>query len=50
MSKLNSITLTNLRKFGPGVEIELSPGATIVLAPNGTGKTTLFEAIEFGLT
>lgn len=50
MSKLNSITLSNLRKFGPDVEIELSPGATIVLAPNGTGKTTLFEAIEFGLT
>lgn len=50
MSKLNSITLSNLRKFGPGVEIELSPGATIILAPNGTGKTTLFEAIEFGLT
>ncbi|HDS1738276.1 AAA family ATPase [Pseudomonas putida] len=50
MSKLNSITVSNLRKFGPGVEIELSPGATIVLAPNGTGKTTLFEAIEFGLT
>ncbi|HCT4762792.1 AAA family ATPase [Pseudomonas aeruginosa] len=50
MSKLSSITLTNLRKFGPGVDIELSPGATIVLAPNGTGKTTLFEAIEFGLT
>lgn len=50
MSKLNSITLSNLRKFGPDVEIELSPGATIILAPNGTGKTTLFEAIEFGLT
>ncbi|WLH36085.1 AAA family ATPase [Pseudomonas sp. FP2196] len=50
MSKLNSITVSNLRKFGPGVQIELSPGATIVLAPNGTGKTTLFEAIEFGLT
>lgn len=50
MSKLNSITLSNLRKFGPDVEIELSSGATIILAPNGTGKTTLFEAIEFGLT
>jgi len=50
MSKLNSITLSNLRKFGPDVKIELSPCATIVLAPNGTGKTTLFEAIEFGLT
>lgn len=50
MSKLNSITLSNLRKFGSDVTIELSPGATILLAPNGTGKTTVFEAIEFGLT
>lgn len=50
MSKLESITLTNLRKFGPNVTIELSPGATILLAPNGTGKTTVFEAIELGLT
>lgn len=50
MSKLNSIKLSNLRKFGPDVTIELSPGATILLAPNGTGKTTVFEAIEFGLT
>lgn len=50
MSKLNSITLSNLRKFGSDVTIEVSPGATILLAPNGTGKTTIFEAIEFGLT
>jgi exonuclease SbcC len=50
VSKLNSITLSNLRKFGSDVTIELSPGATILLAPNGTGKTTVFEAIEFGLT
>lgn len=50
MSKLNSITLSNLRKFGSDVTIELSHGATILLAPNGTGKTTVFEAIEFGLT
>ncbi|WP_157958990.1 AAA family ATPase [Salinicola endophyticus] len=50
MSKLDSISLSNMRKFGPDVTIELSPGATILLAPNGTGKTTVFEAIEFGLT
>jgi exonuclease SbcC len=50
MSRLNSITLSNLRKFGRDVTIELSSGATILLAPNGTGKTTVFEAIEFGLT
>jgi len=29
---------------------KLSRGATILLAPNGTGKTAFFEAIEFGLT
>ena len=50
MSRLESITLSNLRKFGPNVTIDLSPGATILLAPNGTGKTTVFEAIELGLT
>lgn len=50
MSKLDSITLSNLRKFGQQVNIQLSSGATILLAPNGTGKTTVFEAIEFGLT
>lgn len=50
MSKLDSITLSNMRKFGPDVTIDVSPGATILLAPNGTGKTTVFEAIEFGLT
>src|SRR5699024_9636133 len=47
---LKSITLSNIRRFGINTTIELSPGATILLAPNGTGKTAVFEAIEFGLT
>lgn len=50
MSKLKSITLSNIRRFGPEATIDLSPGATILLAPNGTGKTAVFEAIELGLT
>lgn len=50
MKKLKSITLSNIRRFGAETTIELSRGATILLAPNGTGKTAIFEAIEFGLT
>lgn len=50
MKKLKSITLSNIRRFGADTTIELSRGATIFLAPNGTGKTAIFEAIELGLT
>jgi len=50
MKHLNKITISNARRFGSGVEIDFGQGATILLAPNGTGKTTVFEAIEFALT
>lgn len=50
MKQLKSITLSNIRRFGSDTKIEFSHGATILLAPNGTGKTAIFEAIEFGLT
>lgn len=50
MKQLKSITLSNIRRFGEETTIELSRGATILLAPNGTGKTAFFEAIEFSLT
>ncbi|WP_084267849.1 AAA family ATPase [Azohydromonas lata] len=50
MIKLNSLTLSNFRSFKNETVIEFSPGATILLAPNGTGKTSIFEAIELALT
>lgn len=50
MTQLKSINLSNIRRYGPDTTIELSPGATILLAPNGTGKTAFFEAIELSLT
>lgn len=50
MKQLKSVTLSNIRRFGANTTIELSRGATILLAPNGTGKTAIFEAIELGLT
>lgn len=50
MTILHSITLANTRRFAENVRIDFGPGATILLAPNGTGKTTVFEAIELALT
>lgn len=50
MKHIEKITITNARRFGENVEIDFGAGATIILAPNGTGKTTIFEAIELALT
>ncbi|WP_299762378.1 AAA family ATPase [uncultured Pontibacter sp.] len=50
MRHLQKISISNARRFGKDIEVELGQGATILLAPNGTGKTTVFEAIEFALT
>ncbi|MBF0410966.1 MAG: AAA family ATPase [Candidatus Riflebacteria bacterium] len=47
---LNKISISNARRFSKDVEIDFGKGATIILAPNGTGKTTIFEAIELALT
>lgn len=50
MTLLHSIVLSNTRRFAENVRIDIGPGATILLAPNGTGKTTVFEAIELSLS
>ncbi len=50
MRKLKSMLISNIRRFGENVDIEISEGVTIILAPNGTGKSTIFQAIEFALT
>lgn len=50
MTRLRSIGLGNVRRFAANASIDFGAGATIVLAPNGSGKTAVFEAIEFGLT
>jgi len=49
MKHIEKIILNNARRFDENVEIEFGAGATIILAPNGTGKTTIFEAIELAL-
>lgn len=50
MKHIEKITISNARRFGENVEIDFGKGATIILASNGTGKTTVFEAIELALT
>jgi DNA repair exonuclease SbcCD ATPase subunit len=48
--KLKSVVLNNIRRFGANVEIKFGAGATILIAPNGSGKTAVLEAIELALT
>jgi len=50
MATLKNIKISNIRRFGKDVSIPISPQASIILAPNGTGKTSLFEAIELAIT
>lgn len=50
MKHIEKIIINNARRLGENTEIEFGSGATIILAPNGTGKTTIFEAIELALT
>ncbi len=50
MRYISKLTISNARRFAKDVELEFASGATILLAPNGTGKTTVFEAIEMALT
>jgi exonuclease SbcC len=50
METLDSIIIKNIRRFGNDVTIDIGQGATIFYAPNGTGKTSIFESIELALT
>ncbi len=48
--RITSIRLSNVRSFGSEVKLDLSPSVTVLCAPNGSGKTSLFEAFELALT
>lgn len=50
MTKIKSLTLSNVRRFSENAKIKFGEGATIIVAPNGTGKTSIFEAIELVVT
>ncbi|EAX98144.1 hypothetical protein TVAG_332540 [Trichomonas vaginalis G3] len=55
MSKLLSLTVKGIRLFNPDPKdestqtIDLDDKMTLITGPNGSGKTTIFEAIQYAL-
>lgn len=49
---LERIELSNFRVYGEDFSLTLpsGPGVTLISGPNGMGKTTFFDALEWGLT
>lgn len=48
---LNGVTLKDFRTFGDfDVEIVPAPGLTLLVGTNGLGKSSFFDALEWGLT
>lgn len=48
--KIKKILLYNFKNFRNKTVIDLSDNITFLVGPNGFGKTTIFDAIELGLT
>lgn len=48
--KIKKILLYNFKNFRNETVIDFSNGITFLVGPNGFGKTTIFDAIELGLT
>src|SRR5262245_36044941 len=48
---LNQLQLRNFRTFGKfALDIAPAPGLVLVVGTNGLGKSSFFDAIEWGLT
>ena len=45
--KLKSIVLNNIRRFGSDVEIKFGAGATILIAPNGSGRQLYWKLLNW---
>ncbi|HFI0468597.1 TPA: AAA family ATPase, partial [Streptococcus suis] len=48
--KIKKILLYNFKNFRHETVIDFSNNITFLVGPNGFGKTTIFDAIELGLT
>lgn len=48
--KIKKILLYNFKNFRHETVIDFSDNITFLVGPNGFGKTTIFDAIELGLT
>ena len=45
---IHSLTLENVKSFAQGT-VAFSPGTNAIVGHNGSGKTTILEAIGFAL-
>ena len=48
--RIKKIFLYNFKNFRKKTIIDFSDNITFLVGPNGFGKTTIFDAIELGLT
>jgi len=48
--KLKEITIKNFRGIGNKVLLNLNADIAVIYGPNGTGKTSIFDAIEWTIT
>lgn len=46
---LKRLEIQGFKSFADGVEIELGPGITVIVGPNGCGKSNLTEAVQWVL-
>lgn len=54
MSSIEAMTVQGIRSFGPDDKdkqlIQFNPPLTLILGPNGTGKTTIIECLKYMTT
>ena len=48
--KLLSVSIEGFRAFTERIDIDLSADVTVLVGPNGTGKTSMLDAILWGIT
>lgn len=47
---LESVTIENFRAYRASMTFEIGSEITVLFGPNGFGKTSFFDAIDFGIT
>lgn len=47
---LESVTIENFRAYRAPTTFEIGSEITVLFGPNGFGKTSFFDAIDFGIT
>ena len=54
MSTIDTLGIQGIRSFGPDLEdlqkVKFFHPLTLIVGPNGTGKTTIIECLKYGAT